>query len=238
MLRRIAHKLGITNTARFERAVARSQRSYPEEFRLAESVLREFHNQSELRQYTQPYKLVSLMHILQAEKPESILELGTGSSSVVFAQYATKFGKDLTCVDESEDWLENTKHMVRKFASDNGIEFLRVDKMADCSSDPPSFRYASTFDRFYDLLFIDGPSLEWNGADYKQAVCTDVFQIPADKLPRLILVDIRQPTVQAIQQTLADHFDCFVSDILLRRPRDEFRYFSVFRKKDAPARMG
>ena len=225
-----AHRLGLTNQARFERAIARDRVKHPKDFAFADEVLQAFHSQGGLRQYTQVYKLVSLIRLLQAEKPGSILELGTGSSSVVFAMYAGETGATVIHVDESAQWLENTRKNVKSFATVRQSQFYLAPAVADLTATPPSFRYRYSVDRAYDMIFIDGPALVADSQEYKHAVCGDIFEVPKQLIPALVVVDMRKPTVEAMIRRLGDIYRVEISDVLARRPQDNFRYYSIFRR--------
>lgn len=222
MLRSVAHALGLTNEARFRRYISRDQAANPEDFALAIDVLADFHGHGGLYQYSQPYKLASLARHLDRTQPKTVLELGTGSTSVFLARYAKETGAVVTHVDESDEWMANTRRIISTFVGDYCSEYIVTSK----SREDMTFRYDFEIAQC-DLILVDGPALVDDGVEYTSAVCTDVLEIPEHLLPDEILIDMRWPTVKAIQEKMSDHYQVRLSDVLARKPRKEFQYFPI-----------
>lgn len=226
-LRNIAHRFGLTNSAKFERLILEDRAAAPEEYRLADEVLAAFHSGGGLAPKMQAYKLVSLNRLLEAEKPTSILELGSGSSTVIFARYAAQNNANFVTIDESKEWLQNTMSMLTAFGVSNFVTPYVRNKHIDIEKKTASYVDRPPVDA--DFVLVDGPALELSGKTYIDAVCTDVF----DMLPRpkTIIVDIRRPTVERMASEISSTQYRFTqSDILCRLPKKNFSYFSIFNR--------
>jgi len=233
MARAGLHCLGMTNEAKFKRAMTFDRAKYPADYLLADRVLEKFHSQGGLKQYIQQYKLVSLHRLLTKHKPNTILELGTGSSSVIFANYAKKSGARVVHIDESKKWLNNTKRNVLDYVGDSydNSEYVFVQKDYDLNKSPVQFWYDYEIEQEYDLLFLDGPALIAEGNEYKEAICMDVFNVVDSALPKCIVVDMRQPTTNEIENSFNKKYEAIISSVLNRNPCEGFDYFSVFERK-------
>ena len=61
---------------------------------------------------------------------ESILELGTGTTTAIFCHYIRKscpHGK-LCCIDESERWLNNSKQIANVRGGEENFQFITRPK--------------------------------------------------------------------------------------------------------------
>ena len=226
MLREIAHRLGLTNAKRFARSVARDRRKSPGEYAVADEVLTAFRNSGGLNWALQPYKLVSLDRLVRRLRPRSILEIGSGSSTVVFACYAHEEGADFTSVDESEHWVANTVAMLQRFGVHSAVSTKVCSKSIALLR--REARYLDMPRITADLVFIDGPALEVDGNKVTDAACIDILSLPR---PKYIIVDMRKPTVERLSIELADEYDVERSDVLLSSPRESFNYFSIFSQR-------
>lgn len=229
-LRRVAYRLGLIKSASFERIVKEDRNKNLADYQFAESLLAHFHHAGGLSFSLQSYKLVSLTRLLENLCPKSILELGSGSSSVIFARYQKiNHGVRFVSIDESDDWLEKTEKMVQKFTPGSQVEFLCRPKIIDPSA--PQAYYDCLPAEKFELVFVDGPALSLNGIEYRHIPCVDVLRMAPTNLPLYIVVDIRRPTVKAISKDLGSRYDHLKSDLLELRPKNEFRYFTVFRRR-------
>ena len=228
MLRDIAHALGLTNAAKFEKIVSNDRRKNPEIFENADRILKKFQGGGGFvwsEGGLQPYKLVSLSRRLDALEPKSVLELGSGSSTVILGQWAKKTGAKVISVDENDSWLENTRSMLNYFKVQEHVELIKSAKELDPTKLEARYEVG---DLAAELVLIDGPALELDGKEYKKSVCTDIFTIDR---PKYILVDMRLPTVAAIQERLP-FYSCQSSDRVTNTFRDDFFYFSEFRQSE------
>ena len=84
----------------------------------------------------------------------------------------------------------------------------------------------------FDLVFVDGPSLRFDGVKRKDAINDDIFHIADAYPPRMIVVDGRYATVRALEQHLRGLYKFEPSSLMDGRPRQNYNYFSIFRRKN------
>jgi len=209
-----------------------SRYSNRQEYRLIDSYVNKYRALGGLKNSCQHYKLFKLKQLLEEEKPESIVELGMGASTIVFAEYVRNSqNAHLTCVDESRHWLENSQKIAKIDDSDNRFCLITANRLLIDNHDLKQIKYDINFEKDFECVFIDGPNAEINGVKHKDAVNTNIFDIAKRKLPRLIIVDIRRATVEEVKKRLGEKYNVFVSDVITGRICREYRYFSIFRLK-------
>ena len=166
-----------------------------------DTILEIFRTAGGLKHDYQAYKLYSLREILYAKRPRRILELGTGTTTAVFADYVRECGGELWSVDESIDWLANSRRLASIEDGDDRFHLLHAAKLSQKGEDgrPVAIGYDIEWgDEVFDLILVDGPSLWVDGVRYRQAINPDIFDIFNCNPPHTILVDIRASTVNAI----------------------------------------
>jgi hypothetical protein len=141
------------------------------------------------------WRAVDILKVLQGSRPRSIVELGSGSSTALFAHYVkTNPGSTLLSVDESEDWAALTQSGSEK----NGFlphHAVTIRSAARVENDLGSF-YQTELPEKIDLLYIDGPSVKRTAT--RQLANQDVIHLFDRGIrPKSILVDRRQATVRA-----------------------------------------
>ncbi|MDP3802987.1 class I SAM-dependent methyltransferase [Brevundimonas sp.] len=225
-LRELGYLLGISNSARADKCIAKDERENRGDFAFADKVLAA-QSAASVKAPKQRYKLVDLERLLKQHLPLSILEIGSGGTTPVFAKYAKETGARVVSVDESEEWAGLTAQMVAALGYADIVEFVICPKRID--ADKMEARYEGLPSEEFDFVLIDGPALEQDGTSYKLAVCTDIFDLPP---PKVIAVDMRRPTVDAIWHRLGNVYKTQLSDILGREARVGLSYFSVFVRRD------
>ena len=180
----------------------------------------------EYKKQMQAYKLASLERLLEEHKPKSILELGSGSSTVVFAEYARKNGARLLSIEENEGWAEKFKKNV---GGDDKIQIRICNRVTLKDRTPPEIRYDLPADEHFDCIFIDGPPLELDGVKRKDSVNSNVFDF---KDAPLIIVDGRYSTAKEIARRYTGKYNIFLSDLIDQKPvAKNYNYFSIFTKR-------
>lgn len=179
----------------------------------------------------QAYKLYCLKRILETYKPASIIELGGGSSTAIFAEYARKNCIELYSYDESEFWINTTKELIGLSENDTNIHLIYAQRIFVQNHDYKQIKYDTKYSKSCDLVFIDGPQLNIGNIKYKDAVNSDIFEIADIQLPKLIVVDIRKATVDEIRKRLHNYYEVKVSDIINRNVNKELNYYSIFSLK-------
>lgn len=178
----------------------------------------------------QAYKLFSLNRILEDYSPKSILELGTGSSTPVFSEYVKKTDdRHLTAIDENEQWLENSISLADVGKNDKRFKFILSKKVFNKDKEPWESKYDVKLDDSYELVFIDGPSLAYDGKKNKNAVNSNIFDLA---FPQIIIVDIRKATVNEIKKRMKNYYDCIHSDVIFGQINEDYNYFTEFYLKD------
>lgn len=212
--RRIARPLQISNRA-IVHGINRLQN--PDDHILIDRVISSYHKGGGLKHRQQAYKLWSLMRLMEKYKPSKVLELGSGSSTSIFALYPSR----LVSVDESPEWSGLSSAI-------SGKEVVVRQKRVDVSKNPPEIWYEGEFEDDFDMVFIDGPSLDVDGKKPKGVINTNIFSLS----PNVIVVDGRINTARAIVEKWSDKYDYRLSDLHVKTfvPLG-YHYFSVFVRK-------
>lgn len=200
-----------------------------------DEVLRKFRDAGGLRHDFQPYKLFQLQQILARFRPTSILEYGSGSSTSIFAAHARTHGGQLRSIDESSAWLDNARRLAGIETGDSQFELRNAEPVVGTVDGVPAVGYGLVPDRYFDLVFVDGPSLRIEGVKRKDAVNDDVFRQLMAFPPRVIVVDGRHATVRALERVLHGRYDCTETALMGETLADDYEYFSIFARIGDPA---
>lgn len=199
---------------------------FQNEYNKIDEILDCYHAAGGLKHEFQAYKLFSLKRILEEKKPKSILELGTGSSTPIFSHYVRKSGdRCLTAIDENEQWLHNSMLLANVEKNDKQFNFILSKKKFNKDKSPQESKYNISLLDHYDLVFIDGPSLNCNGIKYKDAINSNIFDLAH---PKIIIVDIRKATVNEIKKRMKSLYHCIDSDVILGNLTNNYNYFTEF----------
>ncbi len=216
-----------------DRAHLRHRLEHESAYQPIEDVITRFHEGGGLEHRFQAYKLFELNMLLERYRPSRILELGSGSSTAIFARYVMQDDRRrLTSIDESEKWLSNARSLAGVAEEDRQFEWVVAKPVASESGARLSIGYGLQNGEF-DFVFIDGPSLRINGIQRKDAVNDDVFRLLDTNPPSVIVVDARYATMRAISQATTGSYQAMPSDLLKRFPQYGYRYFSVFCRNDS-----
>lgn len=195
-----------------------------------------FHQSGGLTNPFQQYKLFELKNVLSRLMPKNILELGTGSTSLVFAGHLSGDKEAvLLCVDESEKWLGNTEKLISsKYDSLRRIRFEHRPKKYDFSGRFKRIYYNGEFDTCYDFIYIDGPSLDIDGKKHKDAVNSNVLDIlQTGCTPDWILIDARFATAAYLASFLEKTYRVTLSELAPEKfyLKIPYQYHSLFEYK-------
>jgi len=206
------------------------QLDHKDEYTLIQDIVGKFRATGGLKFEHQQYKLWSLYKLIQQHQPQSILEFGSGSSSLVFSDYIRSHENTaFLSIDEDEKWASNTSNLIG-ITKDDAIEIKQAHKIVYPNFSTPEIKYEITIAGAYDFVLIDGPSLNVREVKLKDAVNSNFRDL--NKLPKVILVDVRQATAEYIAKTYSDTYDFTLSDIFTRNTvKSGYQYFSVFVKK-------
>lgn len=217
-----------------DRAHRRSIEQHPEEYKSIGAFLDAYRSGGGLNHRFQGYKLYQLRKLLDRVKPTMILELGSGSSTAIFAEYVRQASTpSFVCsVDDDERWLEHSKNIAwgDKFYS-GFAEFIHAPRIVDALTDPPISKYDIALEAKYDFIFIDGPPMRAGNIKNKSMVNSNIFDLIGRVFPTTIVVDVRRPTVNEIKKRLSDQYTCKTSDIISGTAnRLDYRYFTIFQR--------
>ena len=196
-----------------------------------DDILNRFRSVGGLKHEYQPYKLFHLKKLLEKFQPSSILELGSGSSTAIFAAYVKeRFGASLSSLDESEAWLSNSKALAGIDLNDARFSMRNCTALVGVFCNLPCVGYGLVVDKPFDFVFVDGPSLRINGISCKEAINDDVFRLADIFPPRIIVVDGRYATVRALESHLSSSYNIQRSSLMARMPCEDYNYFSIFNR--------
>ena len=117
-------------------------------------------------------KIIWLWSYLCKTKPHCIVEMGSGSSTVIFAMYAKKQVQDgktrpvVISIESEEKWMINTAKNLEKFNLTGLVNFMQCRLMENSGNDNITHGYVIDYEELdkmldnneIDLLLIDGPS--------------------------------------------------------------------------------
>ena len=188
-----------------------------------------FRSSGGLNHQFQAYKLWSLNKLLEKYKPKSILEFGSGSSTLVFAEYAKKNNAKVLSIDESEKWAANTLKLIGN-QNPKYVDVVAKTRKFLPEKTPKEIKYDVEIKESFDFVLVDGPSLSVDGVKYKEAVNSNIFELP--ELPKVIVVDVRKATALEIAEKYGTHYNIELCDLLDDEPVPKnYNLFSVYTKK-------
>jgi hypothetical protein len=90
----------------------------------------------------------------------TVLELGTGASTIVLAHAAAQNGGRVISMEESSEWYAMAKRLL---PSDLPVEVVLSQPVEDAFSIFRGVRYGDVPALAYDFVFVDGPGARVNG---------------------------------------------------------------------------
>ena len=133
-----------------------------------------------------PIKLLELWDILNREQPSSIIELGSGCTTLVFAEYCDQRGINFVSVDESEEW----QSVIRQSIPSRAVEWRVHKPQWVLGRSAVCYRNLDVSQAF---VYVDGPS---NRVDNGCAICIDVLDGMKRGTIDTVMFDIRRETVR------------------------------------------
>ena len=144
--------------------------------------------------------LYLLYKLIKIQKPTSILELGSGKSTIAMTKFLNELGYqyDLYSMDEYEKWGALTKKFLEEIEDHKKTSVLVSKRIASSFQFFKGTCYSKLPDKKFDLIFVDGP-------DPKGGINTDVLKVLSKQSePCNVLVDGRYRTVLAIQSAFPE----------------------------------
>jgi len=145
-------------------------------------------------------KLQELKQLLESFKPKNILELGSGKTTIIFAQYCKDNNANLLSIDENEEYAEKTRKLLKK--SDLNAEILVFKRNHYLIRKNIYFFYDFNLEDKFDFIYVDGSSKILNGVKYKKGINIDAIKF---KKAKWIVVDGRIPTVKYLKKHFKDY---------------------------------
>jgi len=161
------------------------------------------------------YDLIVIYNLLKKHEPLTILDLGSGTSTIIFAIYAKDMLKkniNVRVVSLEEDILyyEKTKYGL-KAINDNIVELSLCSTTTKTIKEHHFINYNFRHEYAYDFIYIDGPVDNKNDINY---ICDDINIIPK-KDNFVALLDYRLKTYD-----------------YLRKDKNYYCQFSLFNKSE------
>ena len=144
-------------------------------------------------------KYFALFKLLNQFRPKSILELGGGGSTAVFATYAKEAGAKVCSVDQHKKWLENTKTAIGELSS--FVEFLLLPAKREGENSPKGF-YVGLENKYFDFVYVDGPSFGFDASNKhlnRRTISRNVIDLIESNPPRVVVLDGRRVTAHHIE---------------------------------------
>lgn len=159
---------------------------------------KEFGRASQSGTPRQPFKGWDLWMLLEQFKPRSIVELGSGTTSAVFAAWALRNGAGYLCYEHHPEWARVTEDCLRKAGLiQGGVSPVRVVP-SRVREDRNATGFIEAFPEDSDFIYVDGPPCRLD--DGRKVPNDDVVRLfDRGGAPRTIVVDGRLDTVDLIR---------------------------------------
>jgi hypothetical protein len=155
----------------------------------------------------QPFKGWDLWRILDHYRPRFIAEMGSGTTSAVFALWARRNGARYIAYEHHAGWAKVSEDCLRQARLIDGPSPVRVVASRP-ATDRPATGFTEPIPTDADFIYVDGPpcNLE-NGRKVPNDDVVRLFEQGGK--PRVIVVDGRLETVDLIRQhPEGRHYHC------------------------------
>ena len=146
----------------------------------------------------QSNRALDLRILLHHHRPRHIVELGSGLSTVLFADYCARRGARLISFEEDQKWVRQVvAALPEALRAKHGPSLKnRVLTAAECRYDAPIPHGA-------DFIYVDGPAGSNDGGIRR--ACTDIVRaLKRGERPKVICIDGRNAIVDAVRDTLSE----------------------------------
>lgn len=183
-------------------------------------------------------RLAEIALLCRRFAPKSVLELGSGASTAMFAEEVGRRGRVVT-VEESPHWRDRLLDYMDPWTG--CFESLRADRVI---AEDPVGQVASWYDfdhdDDFDLVYVDGPSnYDLDGmTDREHEVALQVdpagphlANIDAEllwragHLPKVVVIDARRNTVRRLVTAAGDRYRVFLRSDYRDRTSQRSAYF-------------
>ena len=149
----------------------------------------------------QPFKGWDLWRIVEDARPRFIAEMGSGTTSAVFALHALRTGGRYVCYEHSADWAKVTRDCLAEAGlTGEGIDIRTVEMREDPAR--PATGFVEPIPTEVDFVYVDGPpcptrdGVKWPNDDV-------VRLLELGGRPSTIVIDGRVETVDLIRRHAA-----------------------------------
>lgn len=158
----------------------------------------EFGRHSQSGSPRQPFKGWELWNLLEKYKPKSIAEMGSGTTSAVFALWARRNGAKYVCYEHHPEWAKVTESCLRDSGlvdQESPVRFVE----SRVREDQAATGFVESVPEGVDFIYIDGPPCK---LDTGEKVPNDdiIRMFDNGHIPNVIIVDGRLETVDLIRQ--------------------------------------
>lgn len=148
--------------------------------------------------FSTPFKAMELWSTLISYRPKTVLEIGSGMTTCVFALYAKEHVCKVVSVEESEEYCSKCRDRLGGLAAH--VELWRKDVLLD---DESTYQFCNVPDPIesIDLLYIDGP------ANIDGKLRADARNLVGGGTePGLIMFDYSVPAVRDFSERFSDKY--------------------------------
>lgn len=146
----------------------------------------------------QPFKGWELWNLLEKYKPKHIAEMGSGTTSAVFALWAEKNRATYVCYEHHAEWAKITESCLRDTDLIKGDSPVKVIPTR-VSDDKKANGFIESVPEDADFIYVDGPPCKLE--DGTKVPNDDVIRLfDHGGKPRTIVVDGRLETVDIIRE--------------------------------------
>ena len=183
---------------------------------------------------SQPWRGYDILRVLKKYKPKQIAEMGSGTSSAVFASNLSRNDGHLVTYEQSSEWHKTTMNALNKTGLKN--DKINIELVPSEESEKGS-RFTKKIGMNSDFIYIDGPvTVKVNG---QKMPCLDIIEFLDDgNCPDVIMIDGRYDTVKAIMtHPASEKYDVTLEYGLASKERNlreilRFRRHTIFTKKN------
>lgn len=146
----------------------------------------------------QPFKGWDLWMLLEQYKPRAIVELGSGTTSAVFALWALRHGANYVCYEHHPEWAKVTEDCLREAGLIQGESSPIRTVSSRIREDRNATGFVEGLPSDSDFVYVDGPPCRID--DGRKVPNDDVVRLfDRGVAPRTIVVDGRLDTVDLIR---------------------------------------
>jgi len=146
----------------------------------------------------QPLKGRDLWSLLERFRPRFIAEMGSGTTSAVFALWALRRGARYVAYEHDQAWARVTEGSLRQAGIVDGLESPIRFVPSRVRGDGQATGFVESIPEDADFVYVDGPPCKIEGG--RKVPNDDVVRLfDAGAVPRVVVVDGRVQTVDLIR---------------------------------------